>query len=220
MCYDSYCKKNTFFGKEVHNLKKRLSLFLVAVLLISFQFPGASFAKSKNISNEEKEFVGNFEEVKELIENSQLEIDLLNESKVEKKVYNENGKEIGTMGIEEVKTENSPGEIGTLATTLPKDVNKTFKVYWYAATVNYSFYCTVKVSSSTGKGQIVSAYDPWYMVIPPGIVGRDSLAITRKYETSSLPAEAKYTLYMTAPVSTSLWIYGRVQNGKFITGGN
>ncbi|MFT9485991.1 MAG: hypothetical protein ACH0QD_01215 [Tepidibacillus sp.] len=76
------------------------------------------------------------------------------------------------------------------------------------------------MNPSTGMGEIVRAFDEWYLVIPPGVVGSDTLSIIRKYETSTLPAEARYTLDMVAPVSTKLWIYGRVKDGQFTSGGN
>lgn len=100
-----------------------------------------------------------------------------------------------------------------------KGQTKTFKVYWYAAFVNYQFYMKVK-RNTNGKGSVVSAYDESYLVIPPGVVRNDYISITRKNETDSSPAEARYNLDMSAPVSTKLYIYGRLKAGVFYSGGN
>jgi hypothetical protein len=207
---------------------KKLSFVFLAMLLMVSSFPvfGHAATKDPQSTVEKETFEESLIEMQEALKNTELEIDLETETNVEKVVYNNQGEKIGTMGIEEVPTNLLPvpdtdaGIYTPFATTLPKGKNQTFKVYWYTAFVNYWFYTTVKVDSTTGKGQIVSAYDQNYIVIPPGVVTSDLLSIVRKNETATLPAEARYTLNFIAPVSTKLWIYGRVQNGKFTSGGN
>ncbi len=199
---------------------------IVTLLVCLFSFTNLSFAQAKSTESvqDKKQVAEDIQEMQKAIKNNKLEIDLSDATSVEKVVYNEEGKEIGVMGIESVENQlqNSYSTIMGIGSTtqLPRGVVKTFKVYWYAATVNYSFYTQVYVSSATGRGEIREAYDQWYLAIPPAIISRDTLAITRKYETSTLPAEAKYTLNFSAPFSTMLYIYGRVQDDKFITGGN
>ncbi|ESU31046.1 hypothetical protein G3A_18805 [Bacillus sp. 17376] len=199
-----------------------LSLLCVLLVVPMFAFSQAEAADPKADMKFAK---ADFKEMQAALKKTKLEVDLVNGTSSEQVVMNDKGEAIGVLGVEEVASqtvvESQPGEISALGSTaLPTGVYKTFKVYWYAATVNYHFYTQVYRSTSTGLGQIVDAYDQWYVVIPPGVVNRDTLAITRKYETSSLPAEAKYSLNFTAPVSTILYIYGRVQDGYFISGGN
>lgn len=193
-----------------------LSLLTLALILMSF---APSIGQAKESTEGKKDYVpASQQEIQEAIDNTEVEIDIIDsEGKVEKDVLNDDGEVIGTLGIEEV--DDNP-VIGPQASTIPKGQNKKYKVYWYAATVNYHFYVTVNVSKSTGLGKIVSTSDEWYLVVPPGIVSSDKVTIPRKNETKSNPAEARYTLKMTAPVSTSLWIYGRVKDGKFKSGGN
>ena len=180
--------------------------------------------------------VDDLNEMQKAIEESNLEIDMDNEKKIEEKLFNEKGEEIGVMGIEEVSSElvldkpvfNGPitetpnvGGNSTFAKkTIPKGVNKKYNVYWYAATVNYHFHVTVNVNKKTKKGRIVSTDSGNYFVIPPGIVGNDKVTVPQRNETAKKAAQARYTLTMVAPVSTKLWINGKVKNGKFITGRN
>lgn len=185
-----------------------------------FVIPQFGHAQTLSTAENDEQFEKSFKEMQDLLEKTNLEIDLSDGKSVEKVVYNEEGKEVGVIGIEKVKSDSiDSNKVRPLDEKLPIGVNQTFKVYWYAATVNYHFYVTVRVNSN-GLGEIVDAFDEWYVVIPPGVISSDKLEIIRKYETSSAPAEARYTLTATSPVSTKLYIYGRVQNGKFITGGN
>ncbi|EZH66680.1 hypothetical protein DH09_12240 [Bacillaceae bacterium JMAK1] len=162
-------------------------------------------------------------ELEALVEHSaDVSIDILDadEKKAEEPIYDDEGNKIGVMGVEEVNREDvDNGDIGTQQ-TVPTGQNVTYNVYWYAATVNYWFDMTVYVDPSTGLGEVVRAFDANYIVIPPGIVGSSSLDIIQQQETSSTPAEARYTLSMSAPVSTNMWIYGQVSNGTFTTGAN
>lgn len=204
---------------------KKIFIGLLAMVLVFSIMPVLGQAKLVKSSDYEN-FTKAFEEVQEALQNIQIEIDLENQNIVEKSAYNDKGEKIGELGIEKIDTEivyalPKEGEFSALGTTtLTKGVNHTFKVYWNAITVNYHFYVTVYVDKSTGLGRIVRAYDEWYLVVPPGIVSSDTLSIIRKYETSSYAAEARYTLALSAPVSTKAWIYGKVKDGKFITGGN
>lgn len=207
---------------------KLVKILFLSVMCMFLAFPTLGFAQTQKTDKLDKQTQAEvLNEMKDLLSKNNIEVDLSNPNeKVEKVVKNEKGEEVGTLGVELVNSQETTepinnGDISINGTTsLTKGKTYTFKVYWYAATVNYQFYTDVYVSTSTGLGKIVAAYDPWYMVIPPGVVSRDTLSIIRQYETSSYAAEARYTLNMSAPVSTSLYIYGKVKDSKFITGGN
>ncbi len=199
-------------------MKKVFRSTILSMLCILLVLPMLGFSQAEAATKADTKFAkADFKEMQEALKKTNLKIDLVNGESTEQVVKNDKGETIGVLGIEEVASEPEISAFGS--TWLPANTYKTFKVYWYAATVNYHFYTQVYKNSS-GMGQIVDAWGGWYIVTPPGYVNRDTLAITRKYETSTLPAEAKYSLNFTAPVSTVLYIYGRVQDGYFITGGN
>lgn len=202
-------------------MKKKGILFLLSFALMFSIFPLNGFSMTQNTdSTSDPNLEKTLEEIQKAIDKVELEIDINNDSqkKVEEVIYNDEGQKLGVLGIEEI---DNPFEITPLADTFPinKGQTKTFKVFWYAATVNYHFYTKVK-RNSNGLGEIVSAYDENYFVIPPGVVKKDVLSILRKKETSSAAAEVRYTLEMSAPVSAKLYINGRLKNGTFKTHGN
>ncbi|MDV7767548.1 hypothetical protein [Peribacillus sp. CSMR9] len=206
-------------------MKKLVTSMALGLLLA---FPAISHAEEAPSAptHTEEEIQQGIEDMENAFEQNELEVDLSDDEGVEKVVTDESGQEIGTMGIEVVDNEDANvipdrSELFTpFATTVPKGTTKTFKVYWYAATVNYWYYNDVTVVKSTGLGQIKSVYDEDYLVIPPGHVSSDSLKIVRKNETASKPAESRYTLTFDAPIGKKLWINGKVKNGKFSTGFN
>lgn len=205
-------------------MKKIIFSFLALILTISL-LPMNGHAQEITKDSKESMSTKDLQEMKKALKETNLEIDMNNEKKVEEKVVNEKGEKIGTLGIEEVSSEPvyenlDDNRFNTFATTIPKGVNKRYKVYWYAATVNYHFHVTVNVSKKTGKGRIVSTDNGNYFVIPPGYVSNDVVTIPRRNETSKSAAEARYTLKMSAPVSIKLWINGKVKNGKFYTSHN
>lgn len=155
--------------------------------------------------------------VENILKNTQISLDINNpfETETKKVITDENNNVLGTLGIEKEENLLLPLERAAIG----KNEIVTFKVYWYTVLANYSFRVTVKLDSN-GKGVIVDAYDPWYLIIPPGKLSSDVLSIENKYETSLRAAEARYTLKISSPVSTSMYIYGKVQNGQFISGGN
>ncbi|MGM9926636.1 MAG: hypothetical protein ACI35O_12845 [Bacillaceae bacterium] len=170
-------------------------------------------------------------------ENTELKLNIENpESEiVEEEVYNENGEHLGTFGMEIVSIEDEidpttvnskKNDISTFSISLPnaKTLIKgtmTVKVYWYAATINYEFYAKVAKNSS-GKAYIVDKYDENYFVVPPVVVSSDKLETIQKTETSSSPAQARYTLNLSTYVggATKLWIFVKAAEGYFWTGGN
>lgn len=207
-------------------MKRFKKLAILTMMCASFAIPTIGHAQTKTSTPKNIQTQVDYKKMQDLLNQNQVSLDITNGTKAEKVIKDSNGQTVGTLGVEKVSTTQAqppyaqPNLISPLSTSLPSGVTQTFKVYWYAATVNYSFYMDVYVSPSTGLGKVVSAYDGWYLVIPPGYCSRDTLAITRQYETSSYPAEARYTLNMTAPVSTNLWIYGRVKDHTFYSGGN
>jgi hypothetical protein len=204
-------------------MKKLLTTLLTLMILLSSAFSGQALAKETG--KPDKKEVESFKKMQKALKNTQLKLDLnKGETNSEQVIYDENGDEIGTLGLEQIAvTETtdptSPGEIQALSTSLSKGTTYTFKVYWYAATVNYWFYIDVYRNSSTGLGEVKRVYDGDYFTFGC-IVRTDVLEIIRKYETSSSPAEGRYTLTISAPIGTKLWIYGRVKGGVFYTGGN
>src|SRR5690625_7257665 len=90
-----------------------------------------------------------------------------------------------------------------------KGVNKKYKVYWYAATVNYHFHVTVNVNKRTKKGRIVSTDSGNYFVIPPGIVGNDKVTVPQRNETAKKAAQARYTITMEDQKVTNYGVMGK-----------
>lgn len=188
-------------------------VFIIA-LIFCITSPLVAFAQTSDTKinakyEEELTYISN------ILKSTELKIDIYTESNAEQIIYNEEGEVIGVMGIEKVTNSNE-----TTLNSIPVGQYLTYKVYWYTIMVNYHFYMTIYINPSTGKGEVVRAFDEWYVVLPPGVVNDDVLSIINKYETTYLAAEARYTLSLIAPVSTKMWIYGKVQNGEFITGGN
>ncbi|MFO3790696.1 DUF5626 family protein [Bacillus mojavensis] len=110
----------------------------------------------------------------------------------EQKIYDDNGKYVGTMGIIPEKTEDEFSTMGTYPVPVG---TTTFKIYWNTGVINLSY--RIKVSRPKPKkvisySKITKAWDEWHFVAPPFTVQGDDLKITRAQETSKASASARY----------------------------
>jgi hypothetical protein len=208
-------------------MKKLVLTFLSLIIILTSGLGSQAFAKQTDASTTTPAGISqkDFNAIQKALKNTQVKLDLHGTDKVSKQtVYDENGKELGTLGVEEIAAvqdtlpqSDSTGIIQPL-TKLSNGYTYTFKVYWYAVSVNYWFYMDVYESSS-GVGKVLRVYDQDYFAFGC-IISRDVAEIIRQYETASYPAEGRYTITISAPVNSKLWIYGRVKDGEFYTGGN
>lgn len=127
---------------------------------------------------------------------NEIAFDLNSDILQEEDVYDDEGKYIGTIGIEPLETSDSSEDSGgfhTMGTYPVKEGTSTFKIYWRTGVINLSY--RINISRPTGlftKAKITKAYDKWHLVSPPFTVNSDTLSILRAQETSDNPAQARY----------------------------
>lgn len=208
-------------------MKKIILLCFSLFFLIGNLIVPKEFAHAAHTSATEQELANAIDNMAYAFKNTDLKLNLEDPDSniVEENVYDKNGEFLGTFGMEIVSDENGNGN-QVVRMSLPGNKKAfsgttTVKVYWYAASINYQFYAKIAKNSS-GKAYISSVYDENYFVIPPVVVSSDKLEIIQKTETSSSPAQARYTLNLSTYVggSTKLWIFVKAAKGYFWTGGN
>lgn len=199
-----------------------LSLVLVfSALTTGFLGNNVEAAESKK-QKENVENVENMKKMLEVLKETEAEFDLTKIKKQEQKIY-DGGRYIGTIGIEPASApQTSDGGFSTLGSYDLSNGYNYWKVYWYSGSVNFHFYTKIYISSSSGDATISSVYDKWKAVSPPYEVKSDVLSIVRKYETYTLPAEARYTLTLTSIYGGEwdIYLYAKVFNKKLTTGTN
>ncbi|MCC9023040.1 DUF5626 family protein [Bacillus nakamurai] len=112
----------------------------------------------------------------------------------EQKVFDDNGKYVGTLGIIPEETKDEFSTMGTYPVPVG---TTTFKIYWNTGVVNLSY--RIKVNRPKPKkvisySKITKAWDEWHFVTPPFTVQDDELKITKAQETSKAAATARYRL--------------------------
>ena len=181
LCYYSYCFKRLIGRVKV--LKKILAL-IVALSAFVFLLP------SNLVSAAEES-----PEVSTLSDN-EIAFNLNSNTPQEEDVYDDEGKYLGTMGIEPLSTSNSSetsGGFHTMGTYPVKEGTSTFKLYWKTGVINLIY--RINISRPKGlftKSKITKAYDEWHLVTPPFTVNSDKLSRLRIQETSDKPAQARY----------------------------
>ncbi|MFC5773417.1 DUF5626 family protein [Ectobacillus antri] len=160
------------------------------------------------------------------LQQQEFQFDLSRLEKQEKSVYSENGEYLGVVGIEPLEPTSTP-------VINPKDPiqygqynlgngSSTWKIYWYSASVNFSYKLDLYVSSSTGRTTFNRVYEKWKLVTPPYTVQSDSLKILTTTETAGAPADSRYTLNLTSVWggTWSIYLYARAYNKVLYTGTN
>lgn len=206
-------------------MKKIILLCFSLFFLIGNLMVPKEFAHAAHASATEQEIANAIDNMAYAFKNTDLKLSLEDPDSniVEENVYDKNGEFLGTFGMEIVSDENE-NQVARMSLPGNKTAfsgTTTVKVYWYAASINYQFYAKIAKNSS-GKAYISSVYDESYFVIPPVVVSSDKLEIIQKTETSSSPAQARYTLNLSTYVggSTKLRIFVKAAEGYFWTGGN
>lgn len=158
-------------------MKKVLTLLITVFSILFISFNSVSAASLEKPEKPEKPNI-----------DFKVGFDLQSNEVQEEVITDENGNYVGTIGIEPVPT------MSTLSSSVGYG-NSTFKIYWYTAAVNLSYYINVYRSSvSPGYSKITAAYDEWFLLSPPLSYNWDKLSIERAQADASHYAKARYRL--------------------------
>lgn len=193
-------------------LSSLLGLAIIMGTLLAFSFPSTSEAKGKDQEPSNLEEAVKF--IKAVKDAGGATFDLTKQVKQEKKIYSDDGKFLGTIGIEPTNVQPpSDGISAQMTKDLPTGYSN-WKVYWYGGGVNFHYYIQA-YNSSSDSSYIVSYWDKWYSVMPPYTVTSDTMSRIDKYQV-------RYTLRLSSTYGGSwdTYLYAFAFRGQLQTGTN
>jgi hypothetical protein len=141
--------------------------------------------------------------------------DITKQEKQEKKIYDEDGKFLGIIGIEPASFHslNDTGITPQMTRDLPTGYSN-WKVYWYGGGVNFHYYVQT-YNSSSDSSSITSYWGKWYSVMPPYTVTSDTM---KRYSSSYV----EYILRLSSTYGGSWenYLYAFAFGGQLQTGTN